>query len=91
MAGSELSEEDRRTLSKILEQRHGKVAVMPVEGNPRALIVKTTHLVAPRLRESRGEIALGGKKLVTVLTSGSIGKLKRRASWSETIRNGEVP
>ncbi len=83
MADSELSDDDLKRLSQVLEQRHGKVTVIAVKANPRAVIVKTTNVVAPVLREASGEMMLGGKRLVTVLTSGSIGKLKRRASREE--------
>jgi len=91
VADRELSERDRRDLSSMLEGRHGKVTVIPVEKNPRAVIVKTTDSVAPLLREMSGKLCLGGKRLVTVLTSGSIGKLKSRAAESETTRDGKVP
>lgn len=91
VADGELSAGNRRDLSAILERRHGKVTVIPVEKNPRAVIVKTTNSVAPLLRETSGELHLGGKRLVTVLTSGSIGKLKNRASGSETMKDGKVP
>jgi hypothetical protein len=91
VADGELSDGDKRDLSKLLETKHGKVAVIPVEKNPRAVIVKTTDSVAPLLREMSGELQLSGKRLVTVLTSGSIGKLKSRASGSETMKVGKVP
>ncbi len=90
VADGELSDGDRKNLSLLLEEKYGKVTVIPVE-NPRAVIVKTTNAVAPLLREMSGELHLGGKRLVTVLTSGSIGKLKSRASGSETTKDGEVP
>jgi hypothetical protein len=91
MAEEALTEEDAKNLLEILGQRHGKVKVIPVAANPRALIVKTTKTVAPLLRESSGKIILGGKAFASVLTSGSIGKLKRRASGSETTGNGKIP
>ncbi len=91
VADGELSDGDRRDLSVMLERRHGKVTVIPVEKNPRAVIVKTTNAVAPLLRKTSGELHIGGKRLVTVLTSGSIGKLKSRASGGGTTRDGEVP
>jgi hypothetical protein len=91
VADEQFSSSDMRDLSVILEKKHGKVTVIPVEKNPRAVIVKTTNSVAPLLREASGELHLGGKRLVTVLTSGSIGKLKSRASCSETTKDGKVP
>jgi hypothetical protein len=91
VADGELSVSERRDLSAILEKRHGKVTVIPVEKNPRAVIVKTTNFVAPLLRETRGELLPDGKQLVTILTSGSIGKLKSRTSGGETTKDGKVP
>ncbi|MGD0395581.1 MAG: hypothetical protein ABSB26_01555 [Nitrososphaerales archaeon] len=91
VADGELSDDDRRSLSVMLERRHGKVTVILVEGDPRAVIVKTTNAVAPLLREMSGELYLGGKRLATVLTSGSIGKLKSRASEGGTTKDGEIP
>ncbi|MGD0318994.1 MAG: hypothetical protein ABSB56_04805 [Nitrososphaerales archaeon] len=91
VADGDLSDGDRRDLSAMLERRHGKVTVILVEGNPRAVIVKTTNTVAPLLREMSGELHLGEKRLVTVLTSGSIGKLKSRASGGGTTKDGEIP
>jgi hypothetical protein len=87
----ELSEEDRKDLSSILEDRYGKVSVITVRRNPRALIVKTTNSAAPLLRKTSGELRLGEKRLAAVLTSGSIGKLKSIAAGSETIRDVKVP
>lgn len=91
MAEREVTEEDRKKLVQILTHRHGKVMVIPVESNPYALIIRTTNAVAPILRESSGEIRVGGKTFTTLLTSGSIGKLKRRASGSEGSSDGKVP
>ncbi len=91
MADGEVTEEDRKTLDRILEGRYGKVKVIPVASNPRAVIVKTTNSVAPLLRDSGGQITLGGKPLTTLLTSGSIGKLKKRAAESRATENGKVP
>jgi hypothetical protein len=91
VADGELSEGDRRDLSLMLEGRLGKVTVITVKKNPRAVIVKTTNSVAPLLRQMSGELHLTGKRLMTVLTSGSIGKLKNRATDGETTRDGEVP
>jgi hypothetical protein len=91
VADGELSDGDRRDLSAMLERRYGKVILIPVEKNQRALIVKTTNSVAPLLREISGGLHLGGKRLETVLTSGSIGRLKSIASGSETTKDGKVP
>lgn len=88
VADADLSEAERKGLSAILEGRHGKVKLIAVEGNPRAVIVKTTNEVAPLLRSPENGLAIGGKKLTSVLTSGAVGNLKRRAS--EAAANGKV-
>ena len=79
------------SLGKILENRHGKVKVIAVRGNPRAVIVRTTTEAAPDLRGQSGLISLAGKQVAAVQTSGVIGKLKKRATGGETSRLGEVP
>jgi hypothetical protein len=80
LSEDELTDADRKGLATALEAKYGRVKVIPVEGNPRAVIVKTTNTAAPLLREAGAEPAGGGPPLRTVLTSGSIGKLKSRAS-----------
>ena len=79
-----------RELARILEQRHEKLKLIQVKGNERAVIVKTTNAVAPTFREQSGRMTVGGKVLVAVLTSGAIGKLKKRASGSGTQGIGQV-
>jgi len=85
-----LSDGDRRDLAFFLEGRLGKATVIAVENNQRAVIVKTTNSAALILRQMSDELRVGEKHLATVLTSGSIGKLKSRASRSEMARDGEV-
>ena len=89
MADGELSDAERNLLASVLERRHGKVKVIAVEGNPRAVIVKTTDDVVPLLREEGAALSVGGSRLAPVLTSGAVGKLKRRAT--EVAAYGEVP
>jgi hypothetical protein len=89
LANADLSEAERRELSGMLESRHGKVKVISVEDNPRAVIVKTTNEVAPQLRSSEEPLMVRGKALTAVLTSGAIGKLKRQASGAQA--HGQVP
>ncbi len=78
-ADGPLSEEWRKTLRKFLEQRHGKVTLIPAGEGDRWVIVKTGHRSAAELRESFADASFGGAWVRTVLTSGCIGKLKRRA------------
>lgn len=88
VADADLSEADKKELTTILEARHGKVKLISVRGNSRAVIVKTTSEAAPLLRDPGARLGVGGKGLVSVLTSGAVGNLKRRAS--EAAADGEV-
>jgi hypothetical protein len=72
-----------------MDRRHQPTKVISVKGSPRTLIVKTTNEVAPKLRGDSESIVIGGKRLVTVLTSGAIVNLKKRASRAGA--NGKVP
>jgi hypothetical protein len=83
-----LTEGERKQLAEILERRYGKVKLIAVEGNPRAVIVKTTNATAPLLRDLDPELTIHEKRLKSVLTSGAIGKLKRRAA--PAVANGKV-
>lgn len=85
-----LDEEDLAKLVRHVENAHGPVKAIPVKGAPASLIVKTDHRAAAAMRESCAEVKLGPKTVRTVLTSGSIGKLKRRALESVTS-DGQVP
>jgi len=89
LARSDLSEVDVRRFSELMKRWHREAKVIQVRGNPRALIVKTSNEVAPRLRDVKPRFRVGGVELVTVLTSGAIGNLKKRAS--EPAANGKVP
>lgn len=88
MAGADLSDAERKEIGTALERRHGEVKVIAVEGNRRAVIVKTSADVASLLRGEGMVPSVGRKRLVPILTSGAVGKLKRRAS--EAAANGEV-
>lgn len=66
--------------------RGWKGKLIPVEGCPRAIIVKTTGEFAASMR---GVVHIpGGLEIRSVLTSGAVGNLKRRAR--ETAANGQV-
>jgi len=88
-AKSILSEEDVRRFTEVVRGWHQEAKVILVKANPRAVIVRTTNQVAPVLREIKPGISLGGVEFVSVLTSGAIGNLKKRAS--EAGANGKVP
>jgi hypothetical protein len=87
LADAELNERDLEGLTRILEGRHGKLKVIAVKGNTRAVIVRTTAEAAAKLREDSGRVTLNGKNVAAVLTSGVIGKLKRRAKGSGASGN----
>ncbi len=89
VADAELTTAEANELSTLLERRYGKVKLIEVEGNRSAIIVKTTNEVAPLLREAGAALKVGRKGLSTVLTSGAVGKLKKRASG--VAANGKVP
>jgi hypothetical protein len=88
LASSALSEEDLRRFSDVIGERYPASKVIAVKENPRAAIVKTTAEVAPLLRDAGAGLRVGEKGLVSILTSGAIGNLKRRASAAAA--NGEV-
>ena len=81
VADGEPTAADWKEFARILEERHGKLKPIAVEGAPRAMVIRTDNVVAPQLRAEDG-LTAGGKRVRSVLTSGSIGKLKRRAHES---------
>lgn len=83
VSDSELSDSDRMDLAAVLEARYGKATVIPVDGNSRAVIVKTTGASVALIRRDCEQLRVGGMHLTTVLGSGSIAKLKSRASSSD--------
>ena len=88
LAGSKLSEEDLRKFSDFIRGRYPASKVIAVKENQRAVILKTTNEVAPLLRDSEQRLRVGSIEVASVLTSGAIGNLKRRASAAAA--NGEV-
>ncbi len=89
MADGELSSEDIKGISEIVERRYGNVKMIPLKENSMALIVKTDNVIATMLREPEWALVFGGKIVRPVLTSGAIVNLKRRASVAPA--NGQVP
>jgi hypothetical protein len=89
VAGTDLSEERLKELQATLDSRYGKVKLIQVRGNPRAVIVKTTNQVAPLMRDPSQPLMLAGEKVETVLTSGAVVNLKKRAL--EAKADGQVP
>jgi hypothetical protein len=89
-AKADVSNEELEEVGLILGRRHVGLKVIPVAGSRRALIVKTTDAVAPELRERSGRLTVGGTLVEAVLTSGSIGKLKRIARAGGTNAVGKI-
>ena len=89
IAESDLSDGDVRRFSELMGSWHRDAKVIRVKGNCRAVIVKTTNEVATMLRSIKPAVRVGRLELVTTLTSGAIGNLKKRAS--EPATNGKVP
>ncbi len=89
-AEGEATPEEWKALAGHLEERFGKMKLISLEENRRFFILKTDNAVAPQIR-GETEMNAGGKSVKTVLTSGSIGKLKRRAAESQATGFGEVP
>lgn len=85
---SRLSKAEAKSVEASLERRYGDLKVIQVEENSSALIVKTDVFTARALRNGGRLAGPGGASLVPVLTSGAIGKLKRRAA--EAGANGEI-
>jgi hypothetical protein len=79
VAGTDISEDRMKELQATLDFRYGKVKLIQVRGNPRAVIVKTTNLIAPLIRNPGQPLMLAGEKVETILTSGAVVNLKKRA------------
>ena len=86
---SDQSDDDLRRLAEIIRRWDQTAKVIQVKRNPRAVIIKTTNQTATVLRDIKPGVRLNGVDYVPVLTSGSIGNLKKRAS--EAATNGKVP
>jgi hypothetical protein len=90
-AEGKLSSEELSSLTRMLEQRHGSLGLILVDSPRTSLIVKTERAVADDIRESLAAATFGGVRVKTVLTSGNIGKLKRRVRGSSAREDVEVP
>lgn len=89
MAEGELSSEEMKGIGEILEGRYGKVKMIPLKENSKAVVVKTDNEIATMMKEPEWSLIIGGKRVKPELTSGAIVNLKRRASVAAA--NGQVP
>jgi hypothetical protein len=78
-ADGDVTPDDWEEFFVCLEQKFGKLRQIPVGRNGRVTVVKTNNRVAPTIREEVPYMRVGSRRVRTVLTSGSIGKLKRLA------------
>lgn len=88
VSDADLSAPEVKELRTVVEMRVPGAKLIEVEGNPRAVIVKTTNDAVRFLREPERVLAVGGKDLTPALTSGAVGNLKRRARGAGA--NGQV-
>jgi hypothetical protein len=81
---------DWEDLGKTLEDTFGKIRLIPIEGDERLHVVKTDDRVASMIRRNPGGIKVGKSSLRTLLTSGSLGKLKKLAKETERRKVGQI-
>ncbi len=89
ISSEDLSQAEVDSFAEAVGRRAGAATVIQVKGTPRALIVKTTNAGASLLRGDGSGLPVGAKRLVSVLTSGAIGNLKKRVPGAAA--NGKVP
>ncbi len=89
VADRELTSEDMKELGEILEGRYGKVKMIPLKENSKAVVIRTDNEIATMLKDPGWALVIGTKRVKPVLTSGAIVNLKRRASMAAA--NGQVP
>lgn len=88
VADADLSGPEMKMLRSVVERRHPGDKLIEIQGNRRAVIVRTTNEVAPSFRTVEGAPTIDGKRLNALLTSGAVGNLKRRVTGAGT--NGQV-
>lgn len=85
MANERLTEQDLRSIQSVLERRFRGLKIIGLKSNDKVLIVRTDEPSARALRSQGRFSSPGGVKLEPKLTSGAIGKLKKRASEAAAI------
>jgi len=86
---ADLSGEDYDELSKVLLARDPKGKVIQLKGEARWVVLKTIQPVSSSIRELGG-LTVGTVRLEPRLTSGAIGKLKKRVQGRGSTKNGQV-
>lgn len=85
IADEPISEQDLRGIQSVLVKRFRGLKAIGVESNDKALIVRTDEQSARALRSQGGFSSPAGARLEPKLTSGAIGKLKKRATEAADI------
>jgi hypothetical protein len=78
-------------LAMILRNRFGVVKLIAIEGGERLRVAKTDNINASLIRSSCADPTLGNGRFRTILTSGSLGKLKSLAKEAAPSRFGQIP
>ena len=85
-----VTREEWSNLESFLEERFGTSKLITIAGLERMMVVKAEITSANLLRNCCAELKVGNTNLRTVLTSGSLGKLKSVAKGTERSRFGKV-
>ena len=87
----EITPEEWRHFAALLEEKFGITKLIPIAGQERMMVARTEQAAAYRLRAQCADVTIGQRNLKTVLTSGSLGKLKSVAKETKPSRFGQVP
>ena len=87
----EFTNRDWDELAETLRARFGDAKLIPILGCERMKVVKTDNRTAPLIRSACAFLKVGGSNLISVSTSGSLGKLKSLAKEVAPSRDGQVP
>ena len=82
VAEAPLSPTEMKNLKGVIEKRFPSLKFIAIENHPRAIIVRGDPATTGALREG-GPLIVNGIKLASRLTSGAIGKLKKRAAEAD--------
>ena len=88
---SELDEDDLGDLAEALRTLDPRGKVIPIKGSGMWVVLKTNVPSATRIRQGGLGLRAGEHDLISILTSGAIGKLKKRAQDGGPTAVGKVP
>jgi len=75
---SSLSSLEAKELEEALQKDPGGIKMIGLPDNDKAFVLKTSGETVMKLRRSKWVASINGKTFVPVLTSGAIGKLKKK-------------